>query len=334
MVSLYEAGDKSPSQETLRRLADVLGYPVEFFGRDGLDLPSSEAGSFRSQARRTGRERDAALAAGALAYDLSSWIGTKFTLHPPTVPDMRGLDPEVAANLLRQQWNLGNKPIGNTVHRLEWLGVRVFSLSEPGNTVDAFSVWRNDIPFIFLNTQKTAERSRHDAMHELGHLVLHRHGVPRGSEIEREADTFAHAMLLPKDGVIAEAIRYPTLQSLIPLKRRWKVSLASYIYRIHRLKMISDWHYHLLFQELAELTREGPAEPEGVLREGSQILEKVFSHLRKRGVSKRQVADELAIPLAEIEKLVFGLVVTASRGGGSNTAPTSIPLERKLAMVR
>lgn len=334
MVSLYESGAKSPSHDTLARISTALSYPVEFFGRDAIDLFGVDAASFRSQAKRTGRERDAALAAGALACDLSMWINKRFALPSPKLPDLRGIDPETAASLMRKQWGLEQRPIANAIHRLESLGVRVFSLSEYGTAIDGFSLWRNEIPFVFLNTQKTAEHGRHDALHELGHLVLHKHGAPQGQQAEREADAFASAMLLPRESVLSEATQYPTLDTLIPLKRRWKVSLASYVYRLRRLSMISDWHYHLLF---VEMTQRGyrTSEPDGLPREGSQILEKVFGHLRKTGFSRSRVAQELSIPLSEIEKLVFGLVVSAVRGGGSDTPqPADKSIERKLAVVR
>ena len=81
---------------------------------------------------------------------------------------------------------------------LESKGVRVFSLAENTKNVDAFSCWRNDVPYIFLNTFKSADRSRLDAAHELAHLVLHRHGGPRqGREAEIEANSFASSFLMP-----------------------------------------------------------------------------------------------------------------------------------------
>lgn len=51
--------------------------------------------------------------------------------------------------------------------------------------IDAFSLWRDDRPYIFLNTSKSAERSRFDAAHELGHLVLHRQGTPRADKLRK-----------------------------------------------------------------------------------------------------------------------------------------------------
>jgi Zn-dependent peptidase ImmA (M78 family)/transcriptional regulator with XRE-family HTH domain len=333
MVSMYEAGDKSPSPETLERLAQKLEFPVEFFQREALDLPSPDVASFRSQVRRTGRERDAALAAGALAFDFVAWIEQKFKGIPaPNLPDMRSIEPETAAALIRQQWNLGQKRIPNVIHLVEQHGVRVFSISEPGTTIDAFSVWKGEVPFIFLNTQKSAERSRHDALHELAHLLLHRHGAPQGHVAEREADAFAGAMLMPRESIQSEAIKYPTLDSLIAKKRKWRVSLASYVYRLNRVGMLTNWHYHLLFMQMSERGYTA-SEPDSIPRESSLILEKVFTHMRRTGKSRAQVASELAIPLSELNALIFGLVMSAVQGHGGSTPTRAIQGAPKLSLA-
>lgn len=49
------------------------------------------------------------------------------------------------------------------IHLLEKHGVKVFFLSENTADIDAFSFWKDNIPYIFLNTKKTGERSRFDA---------------------------------------------------------------------------------------------------------------------------------------------------------------------------
>jgi hypothetical protein len=89
---------------------------------------------------------------------------------------MEYASPDTAALYLRQNWGLGERPIPNMLKLLEAKGVRVFSLAENTKAVDAFSVWRNGLPYVFLNIAKSAERSRFDASHELGHLVMHKHG--------------------------------------------------------------------------------------------------------------------------------------------------------------
>lgn len=55
--------------------------------------------------------------------------------------------------------------------------MRVFSLPIESVAIDAFSVWHQGTPFVFLNPMRSGERGRMDAAHELGHLTLHEHGV-------------------------------------------------------------------------------------------------------------------------------------------------------------
>ena len=90
------------------------------------------------------------------------------------------MDPETAAEVVRAEWNLGEQPIPNLVPLLEVHRVRVFSLTQECREVDAFSLWLRQ-PFVFLNTQKSAEHSRFDAALELSHLVMHgHHEIPPG----------------------------------------------------------------------------------------------------------------------------------------------------------
>jgi hypothetical protein len=124
--------------------------------------------------KMSAKERDAAISAGCLGLQLSGWVEERFRLPKPNLIDLSyETDPEVAASSLRQYWALGERPIGNVLALLETQGVRVFSLSENTASVNAFSFWRDEKPFIFLNNFKTAESSIYDSVHELGHLVMH-----------------------------------------------------------------------------------------------------------------------------------------------------------------
>lgn len=308
-VSAWESGEFPPKGDNLQALAQALRFPVAFFDKDCPDELDPAGVSFRALTKMTARQRDAALSAGAIAFELHDWIAQRFVLPNADLIDLRGEDPEIAASTLRRHWKLGDRSIRNMVHLLESKGVRVFSLAEDAHEVDAYSLWRRGTPFMFLNTLKSAEHSRHDAAHELGHLVLHKHGAQRGSAVEREADAFAAAFLMPSATVGAAVSRVPTLAQLIQLKRHWVVSVASLAYRLHKLGLISEWHYRSLCIEISELGFRRK-EPEEAPRETSQVLAKVLLALRNDGITKGVLADALAIPADEIEKIVFGLVVT------------------------
>jgi Zn-dependent peptidase ImmA (M78 family) len=206
------------------------------------------------------------------------------------------------------------------VHLLEANGVRVFSLAVDADSVDAFSMWKENTPFLFLNTRKSTERSRFDAAHELGHLVLHRHGAPQGQVAERDANAFASAFLMPRASVLAHAPRLATVDHLIRLKQYWTVSVAALAYRLHTVGLLSDWHYRSLCIEIASRGYRGQ-EPNEAQRETSQVLAKVFAALREESMSKRSIADDLCVPAEEIEELVFGLALTGltstSRANGT-----------------
>lgn len=324
-ITAYESGEFGPDEERLQKLASVLRFQVPFFQGDDLDEPSPDCASFRALTKMTASQRDIALGCGAVALMLNEWIESRFELPVADLPNLSGTEPEAAAYVLRQQWGLGELPIKNMVHLLEARGVRVFSLAIDATTVDAYSMWRGRTPFVFLNTNKSAEHSRFDAAHELGHLVLHRHGPPQGQVAEREANAFASAFLMPRSSVLAHVPKFATLDAIIDRKKIWSVSVAALNYRFHTLGVLSDWHYRSLCIEIAKRGFR-TQEPLEMKRETSQVYAKVFSALREEGVSKRDIAQDLAVLPDDVEQLVFGLVITGI--SGSEKPPTSSRTKR------
>lgn len=318
-VHAYEQGEFCPDEANIARLEEALGFPREFFSGPDLDEPTPDIASFRSLKRMSAAQRDAALGSGALALMFNGWIEQRFDLPPATLPDLsREADPETAAHELRRTWGLGELPVKNVVHLLESKGVRVFSLAIDALEVDAFSMWRAKTPFVFLNTAKSSEHSRFDGGHELGHLVLHRHGIPEGQDAEREANAFASAFLMPRASVLAMTPKFVTLDQILNLKKYWNVSAAAMAYRMRSLGILSEWQYRNI---AIEISKRGyrTSEPDSAPRETSQVFAKVIAALRKEGVTKSDVAAELHVPVAEIEQLVFGLLVTGVAGGAAIT---------------
>lgn len=333
-ISSYETGHTTPQPETVEQLSVALGFPHSFFYRASSDRLQDAGVSFRSLSRMSARQRERALAGGELAVELAEWIAAKFVLPSADLPDLRGLAAEDAAMAVRERWALGDRPVGNMVHLLESRGVRVFSLAEDCVEVDAFSFWRNDEPFIFLNTLKSPEHSRFDAAHELGHLILHRHGSPAGREAEWEADSFASAFLMPRSSVLSHAPRHPTLTAIVTAKKYWKVSAAALTYRMHKCGLVSDWNYRSLWMQMQERGYRR-SEPDSIQREMSQVLEKVLIALRRDGVTRGQLARNLGWPKSELNALTFGLILAAEPGAGAeDQGPDRTQQKNSLRLVR
>ncbi|WP_337192667.1 ImmA/IrrE family metallo-endopeptidase [Novosphingobium silvae] len=235
-------------------------------------------------------------------------MAERFNLPAADVPTMsENASPEEAAQIVRASWGLGQQPISNMVKLLEAKGVRVFSLSEETNSVDAFSCWRGDQPFAFLNTFKSAERSRFDAAHELGHLVMHRHGAPQDSkQAESEADRFASEFLMPADDVRSRIRHVTCVEDLIRLKLRWGVSVAALNYRVNKLGLASEWQNRSLNIEIA---RRGyrKNEPAGMLREQSSLWPQVFTSLWQERLTRESIATQLHVPTSELDQFLVHL---------------------------
>jgi len=317
----YEAGRVIPSEEALETIASVLKFPVDFFFKSDLEEPSPDSMSFRALKSITASQRNAALAAGALAFELSKWIDDQFELEHSDLPDLRDKEPEQAALELRNSWGIGVRPIGNMVHLLESKGIRVFSLAEQGKRVDAYSVWYRETPFVFLNTMKTAEHSRMDAAHELGHIVMHRHGSFRGGDVEKDAQAFGAAFLMPKSSVlgVAPRLNVVSIGQLAQLKQNWGVSVAALARRLNELELLSDWSYRGVCIELSRQGKE--REPNPIPRETSQVFEKVFG-VKDTGITKSSVAEQLKLYSEDIDALTFGLT-TINVFSSGRTAPSS-----------
>jgi len=143
-------------------------------------------------------------------------------------------------------------------------------------------------------------------IHELAHLVLHRHGKPQGPIAEKEADIFASHFLMPSMDLVAHVPFVTSLKQLVQAKKRWGVSVAALAYRLNKSGTLSDWHYQTFCIQL--YSQYGKSEPNGLPRERSVLWEKIFRELWKEKVTKDHVASELNIPSDEIDGLLFSLV--------------------------
>ena len=307
-ISRLENGSNPPDDATVAKLVRVLNFPTPFFFDEDPEDIDTGAVSFRSFSKMSARERDAAISAGSLGLQLSAWVEDRFNLPKPNLLDLSyEIDPENAAHSVRQFFGIGERPIVNVMALLETNGVRLFSLSENTASVNAFSFWQDDKPFIFLNNFKTAESSIFDAAHELGHLVLHKHGDPKETRsAEREANSFASAFLMPANDVRARMPRRVTTDTILQAKTRWRVSAMAMAYRLNSLRLLSDWQYKSI---CIELGRRGyrSAEPDGIERETSVVWRKVLSHLWSEKTTKNDIAANLNLPLDELEGLIWNL---------------------------
>ncbi len=263
-ISRWEAGEQLPEVDALQAVAQGLNLPVSYFtaapvehGAAPMFARSMAATSKGMRARVGSRLR--------WAQDVSLYLQQELDLPTPDVPtldvrdfrEIRDEDIERMAIACREKWGLGLGPISDVLLVLENAGIIVVKEQIDSGNMDGLSNWSaaDGRPYVFLATDKqTCVRSRMDAAHELGHLVLHRGLTERTlydaaafKEIERQAFAFAGAFLLPAESFSAE-VWSPSLPAFQALKSRWKVSIGAMIMRCANLGIIDDEGKQRLFK--------------------------------------------------------------------------------------
>jgi Zn-dependent peptidase ImmA (M78 family) len=300
------------------RISSALHFPSQFFFGDDLDEIPPEAASFRAYTSMSQRQIHRVLAQAALIQKFSDWIEARYRTPETDIPSIQELTapqtvdepvPTEAAASLRAIWNLGARPIKNMLTLLESQGVRVFALGSSDREIDAFSFWHAKRAYIFLNTNKSAERLRFDLAHELGHLCMH-NGIStnRVRQYELAANAFASSFLMPRTGVVPQIVTTPHFNDIMILKRYWGVSATAMTRRLHQLGRILDWQYR---SWMVDLSQQGfrTAEPDGLPKEQSVVFRQVLDLAREDGWSFIRIAAELSIPPADLSDALMGLAV-------------------------
>jgi len=213
-------------------------------------------------------------------------------------------DIEALAAEVRTAWHLGTGPIPALLALFESHGIVVFRVPSECDKVDAFSFWNKDRPFIFLNSNKgSSSRSRFDAAHEVGHLLMHIDCMPGDGKQELQAHRFASAFLMPQSAISRELPKRIVWPHLFELKRRWGVSLAALLRRGFDLGIYSDATYR---RANTYLSMKGwksgePAEPD---HESPELIKDSMLALFQASVSAGDIASELGVSTSVLNDLV------------------------------
>lgn len=248
-ITQYERGDVRPTRAALAALALGLGFPEDFF-LGGRPIPTVPAGTahFRSLRSTPAISRDQARAFAELALVLIDTLEEYAdfpTLNLPVIPvDSTAPRSEVehAAAATRARWQIGAGPIPHMIRLLESNGAVALRLPITLDTrVDAFSTDAGSRPLVLLSPAKADKaRSRFDAAHELGHLVMHHDQEPGIKPVEDAAHAFAAEFLAPSIELEPDLPRKIDWEALQEAKKKWGISMKSLVFRTRQLGIWSD----------------------------------------------------------------------------------------------
>ncbi len=318
-IGKYERGEDIPSSGVLSALAKALGVSLSYLlDAQGLQLAGVE---FRTKANTTGRDR------ALVETEVLEWI--ERYLQVETVLDLESSDwqcplskkhklddvndAEELASDVRRTWKLGFDPIPNMTELLEEKGLKVLIVKLP-DRVSGFTCLVKrpnaaDLPVIVVNSQFSLERRRLTLAHELAHRLIEGSGMAE-KEIERAANLFAGAFLMPKEHLLREVGKHRQAlgyKELIGLKRIYRVSGAALLMRLRQIGVIDESTLIYAFQTIARGWRtQEPEELETPDIRGQRERALRFDRLCYRTlaeglISADKAAELLRLPLPEVE---------------------------------
>ena len=112
---------------------------------------------------------------------------------------------------------------------------------------------------------------------------------------------------MPKADILSAVPFIQSLRQLITEKKRWRVSLAALNYRVHELKLTSDWKYRGFCIEIIK-TGYDKNEPDEAGREKSVVWDKALKMLWSEKIIPADIASDLHLPVSELSDLLCGVL--------------------------
>lgn len=299
-VSRLENGDTPVQKQTLLAISAATCYPPQFFTQQGEFIPVNLA--YRKREKVHLKLLTPIEAKMNIVRRHVQFITRALNKVAPQLPvfEVTGeRTPSMIASILRKQWNICNGVPEDLTSILESQGIIITSFDFGTERVDSRSMFTDDKhPIIFVNRNLLGDRLRYSLAYELGQLIMHTHSViPLERDISREANQFAAAFLMPEKYILNDFKHGITLTLLAELKKKWKVSMISLLYRADDLGLLTPNQKRYLIQQFNEqkIRRREPMELD-VPNEQPKLFKHLINHyIKEYEINTTQMAAIFAI---------------------------------------
>ncbi len=265
-VSQYEKGIISPKPEVLFQLVSALDFPLAYFKEKEKKNIRIENTFFRALLSTKKLDLATQKVKTEIIVRIYNFLNKYLDLPQLDLPNIEesGVnDIEEVASMVRSYWMLDENPISNMVSLLEKNGIIVSSLATDSQKIDAFTQIHNtnnkkQYCIVLGNDKQSMVRRAFDAAHELGHVMLHKNLISvtdlskeEFKKMESEANQFAASFLLPRNAFYSDLDNPINLDSYLPLKKKWKVSIAAMVMRAKQLGRINSQQYQNLMKQIS-----------------------------------------------------------------------------------
>lgn len=318
-ISKWEQGKSCPENESFRKICKFFNVSETWLLEPIMSAEDDNPSFFRAQNRTPKISRQIADIrlnwTEEVSYKLQESLDFPEINLPTYDNDFKSITDGEIENLAlecRRLWGLSNSPINNLLISMESNGLVVTRGNLGFSKMDGVSRWSllDNRPYVFLCKDKAnGFRARFDAAHELGHVILHK-GVTEPDYkkyyhlLEAQANRFASAILLPASSFVRD-VRWPTLENLLVLKSKWKVSVAAIIHRCQDLGVISDTVAQRLWKARSARgwVHCEPNDDSMVIEEAKLLNRSVRMLVENKILNKDAIKNIIGLPVDTIEEI-------------------------------
>lgn len=307
-LSKMESNEVGISDEQLQQIANVTKYPKAFFFQDGVTVPENLA--FRKRLKVPQKVLTPITARINVIRQHVQFLTKTLDINKPELPSFRiteTVTPEKAASKLKQRWSLNDATVTNLVKVLEDNGVVIVTFDFGTERVDSRTIITdNGFPIICYNSSLLGDRQRFSLAFELGQLVMHTNTeVSLDRSISSEANAFAAEFLMPSSEIAKDFKDGVTIALLAELKKKWKVSMISLLYRADDLGFVTDNQKRYLIEQFNKLgiRRREPVELDVPVESPKIMKSYIAEYRRKTKSSTAEIAEKLCLHTDEFLQL-------------------------------
>jgi len=285
------------SEDVIEKLAKTLHYPESFFYQKGEVLPLSL--SYRKRnvvAAKLISQIEANINISRLNIEQLLDAIRYEDIKLPILDVNKYGTPQECAKQLRKLWKLDKGAINNLSEVLEKHHILLVSLDFNTERVDGRCTMALDkFPIIVTNKSLLGDRQRFTLAYELGHLVMHLYTSPAyDRDLSHEANLFAAELLMPEKEIYKD-LEDLSLPKLGELKRKWKVSMQSLVYRASDLEILTDNQKRYLIQQFNQqnIRRREPKELDIQAEQYKLVRDLLTHYCTKQKISIAKMASFL-----------------------------------------
>jgi Zn-dependent peptidase ImmA (M78 family)/DNA-binding XRE family transcriptional regulator len=314
-VAQYESGLCAPSGGVMGKIIAHTAQPPSFFVTFRERAASGLSPFWRGLKRMEQHHRKRMSRRLEWARDIAVYLENYIELPPVSLPaidfDSNSDDVdqiEHAADIVREYWSLGRGPLLDLSAILELHGFILIRESASCGDMDAVSCWQSGRPYILFSADvSSGPRSAFNLAHELGHMILHSSvevTADNLKKIEKQANRFASAFLLPRESFSREVLG-TSLDHFLFLKEKWGIAISAMAYRCKDLHILSDNQFSYLMRQMNSfrIKKQEPLDEKFQMRPPSILGESIKMLINQRVQTKAQIEDALALNLTDIESL-------------------------------